>query len=1183
MEQSSITGDATMIGKLTQLEWSWSEDASSSLATDELQALQNARLDAWLNAFAKQCLPKHLAQLSVTTESESAALARQAISPLDKCAVHQSEIVLAFWDKYVPQLGSAVLAAASTGRASPATTARAGKAAAHFMAALAQLISTQSFLRSVLRAAAGNGNRAPLLATLSSLWSLPARLANAIGALELRLVPHCVTHDALGGALAEALVHVLWAVTRESPVEGGGGGGTAAVSLLRLQEACVRARQSGWSSHLAGAAAAAFGRVLQDTPPQQASMAFMMQAHAAVSSCLWAGATRLQCEKAVLHLLHFPPASPLAPPLASSHPWCALPLHRGVGPPHRVLSVPGALSGTIKRTIPQRYILTAYAAQQWLLYCSAAQLPGGGVGESVPWEKAFDALALADVWSQPLSVAALDTDLQQSMTGLLAFLTRNAPSEHVLLGTPLGTSLMRGVQERLGAPNLRVKAAGMLIGSVLSRAAAAASKAVLGVQLPVLDWSPAVGPEVQSEQEKQQSKAAADAAAAEAFQYLHLPMGSLQAAGESVRRLGDAWLSPVLPTALPPPTPPTPLSPADGGASDVVAIRDNQQGKGGVLSRHSRPPAPRGGGAVVVFEHDPSAKLPATAAPPAEFPDDSPRDEPAVMLGQPLPQVHGGGEGAGLPTAGGAMAFALRMAQVTQRDKSTPGSKEEASVAASASGVHTADGYVRATAPSQAGGQQTALTAEAAGTHTASRRPTVASNVPAAKYGQLPAPPTHLREVMKTLRDPPDYKHYISALAAVGSLVRALGGHPSTAHEIHDTAVPLLRVLLGANNQFGLTEFADWQQDALVAVTECSPILGAQWLTKVVFAQEQLLGVRIQVLHVLATAALSLANTLPSTSRGGARNGGGAVSSGDDAAVNALIEELVQHAGGTGPATPPLTAVSSGASRGGDQVTNGGRTRRWGVGAAKVRQRGTAATRVNAFAGVAGEFMLPLLRRVMDPSCGVNVLGVDGAEMLAALCRTLALMLEAAGSAPNISTLCGEVLHFVRVVHTHDSSGVRVGALCVVLACAEIVHRLQLQSHSMPPAPSSFLAAAVGGGVGHDADLMRSALGEAGSVVGLSAPAGAATAAVTRRLHGARTLLSAMAQRSAMGAGSAAGAAASQGEALQELAAWVGLVASHDPDAECRALAQRVASTAALQALARTQSTMVSLLEMMEM
>ena len=160
----------------------------------------------------------------------------------------------------------------------------------------------------------------------------------------------------------------------------------------------------------------------------------------------------------------------------------------------------------------------------------------------------------------------------------------------------------------------------------------------------------------------------------------------------------------------------------------------------------------------------------------------------------------------------------------------------------------------------------------------------------------------------------------------------------------------------------------------------------------------------------------------------------------------------------------------------------------------------------------------------------------------------------------------------------------RVGALCIVLACAEIVHRLQLHEHSMPPAVSSFLTAAVGGGVGQDAELLRSALGE-GSPGGqrLTAPAGGATAAVTRQLQGTRTLLSAMAQRQSVDALGSAGAVASQGEALQELAAWVAAVAAHDPDAECRALAQRVAAAPSLQQLAHTQSAMVSLLGMMDM
>ncbi len=440
---------------------------------------------------------------------------------------------------------------------------------------------------------------------------------------------------------------------------------------------------------------------------------------------------------------------------------------------------------------------------------------------------------------------------------------------------------------------------------------------------------------------------------------------------------------------------------------------------------------------------------------------------------------------------------------------------------------------------------------------------------------------------MKTLRDPPDYKHYISALAAVGPLVRALRGRPETAHEIHDTAVPLLRVLLGASNQFGLSEFAEWQQDAMLAVVECSPLLAAQWLTKVVFAQEQLLGVRIQVLHVLAAGALALSNSAQATPRGG-RAASGPVSAGDDTAVNALIEELVQHVGGdralqddTDGATPGHKRVAGGGK--GGQISNGGRTRRWGVGAAKARRKAAAtAPRVNAFAAVAGDFMLPLLRRVMDPSSGVNVLGSDGAELLAALCRTLALMLEAAASAPNVSMLCGEVLHFVRVVHTHDASGVRVGALCLVLACAETVHRLQLQEHALPPAGSPFLAAAVGGGVGQDAELLRSALGQHSAGGGaLATGAGVATKHISARLHGTRTLLSAVAQRSAAGAAGSS-SACTQGEVMHEMASWVRAVSRHDPDAECRALAQRVGSAASLQHFARTEHAMVSLLEMME-
>ena len=1194
MADHAVGSDDMVTSKFVQLKESWSDQTINGLGKDELCALQDARLQAWLSAFVKHYLPLQFAQSSSSDAQHCVALGQKAMSPLDACMVHQPDVLVSFWNKAVPEVSSAVAAASTIGRSSPAATSRASQAAAQFLAALAEIILSPLFLKRVFRAAAGTDARLPAATTLSALWTFPARAANAIGALDAKHVPACVSHDAVGGAFSEALLAVLW----EAVLPPAGKDAGAAAPVRNLKDACVRIRQSSWSVHLAGAAAAAFfstARHLLSGEGGEGGVHRLLLAHETVSTTLWEGATRAQCESAVMHLMHSPPA-PLPAPLASSCPVAALPLFAGIGPASSTLCVPSALAGTIKRSIPQRRVLTAYGARQWLLYCrSGVTLVARGGGLS--WAQCFDAQALADAWSLPLSIAALDTDLQQSMTGLLAFLVRNAPPQQVLLGTPFGTSLMRGVQERLGAPNLRVKAAGMLIGSILSRAAAAASKSVLGVQLPVLDWTAAVAPEIQTDAEKQASKAAADSAAEEAFGYLHIPLGDLRAEQNAVLALRDTWQLPALPTGLPPPALPpngqAPTAPQSTAAHPSGAVirpagagpsTQLSAGGGAVLAR---------GGTAIQFDSDPLATLATHRAPPAEFPDDAPRDEPAVLLGQPLPQGADGG-GAVHPPPQTALAFALRMAQATQRDKTAPGSKEQASVAAAASGVATADGFTRATAPppaAQAGPPHPAL-ADAQGgkgggdRSSAGARPAVPSNVPAAKYGQLPAPPSHLREIMKTLRDPPDYKHYISALAAVGPLVRALKGRPATAHEIHDTAVPLLRVLLGASNQFGLVEFAEWQQDALVAVAECSPILAAQWLTKVVFAQEQLLGVRIQVLHILASAALALANTLPPCSRAGA--GGVPVSAGDDASVNALIEELVHHAGGTGAAADQLSdsghePAAGGGKRGG-VLSDGGRTRRWGHGAAKARRKGTAAARVNAFAGVAGEFILPLLRRVMDPSSGVNVLGLDGAEVLAALCRTLALMLEAAGSAPNVSMLCGEVLHFVRVVHSHDSAGVRVGALCIVLACAEIVHRLQLHEHSMPPAVSSFLTAAVGGGVGQDAELLRSALGE-GSPGGqrLTAPAGGATAAVTRQLQGTRTLLSAMAQRQSVDALGSAGAVASQGEALQELAAWVAAVAAHDPDAECRALAQRVAAAPSLQQLAHTQSAMVSLLGMMDM
>lgn len=987
-------------------------------------------------------LPRLLASGAQPSDEAIAQLTRQVHGSA------ASDVALVLWAGSARALVAAVAsAAAASPRPSPLSTKRAMQATAQTLLAVSKLACTPSYLERVTVALIAGRTHSDPVKVERALLAAHSVFASACTDARLSRLPGILSHDAYGACLAKAL---FAAVRSLSSCTAPGWSARASTLAARL---CA----GGWATHLATACLEAWNSQSKCDPGY-------LQPHTEACRVLWSGVSRSAMRQALWHALPQPPDS-------NQMGVKSLPLFGILGDPHEWL-----LSGTLSaaelcRGVPLSGRCTPYCARHWYLYMRAAVSSG-----EQTWESVFHILHVAQAWSQPLAVAGADTRAQKATTDVLALLLRNAPHAQVALGSRVGQVVMQGVQERLNSPNPSVKVMGMLVGSILSHAAAASAFETTGVELPVLDWASLLTPDFGSKADKSQVKAASDQAVADLMAFLLVPNDvDVPKHLSAVRRGPSVGILPSLK--------------AGAESQETAMVHPGRFASTQVVEFDSKEPPPI----------------------PTEFADDTPRDEAKVLVGRAIDSTG-------------------QMDQPTSLDDFAAGML-------AASGVHDASTHRR---------DDTSVPAAAAGVPTIPGFEVAQGSIaPAGKYGQLPAPPVHLREVLATLRKPLDYKHLISALASVGPLVSLLSKSPDTAHEVHDSAVALLRVLLGTENSFGLEEFAAWKHAGVVAVIVASPVISARFLTKVVFAQEQLLGMRLEVLTLLTEAAIILAGVADPEQAGGSQaSTPQRPAEGSDAQVNTLIQELVQHA-----SSEPHTAVAKQP-----------KTRRWG------KSKARATTKVNVFATVVGEFVFPLVVRVLDPTSGVDLLGRD-AELLSALLRSLAIMVEVAASAPNISAVVGAVLPLALAAHLHDDPSVRHAVLCVLVAAAGVVHSLGLHQHTLVHARPSFTPSTAGLGVGHDADLLRSALqARAGSEDGESVahPAGASISVLARQAHGRSPA-----------------PAETFGEALGILARWAYAVMQFDPDAQCRDFARRVVAQPAVGTAQKAASPLEDIMSMM--